>query len=235
MVFPTCGSSAPPRQLRVSVASSLINALTEIADRYEAANPGVKVEANFAASSTLREQILDGAPVDVFVSANAKVIDDLVAIEGARFSRPVFVASNRLALVVPNGNPAAIVGIEDLSKSDLYVGLCSSGVPCGDLATQALGNLGIEPNVDTYEPDVRALSARLIEGELDVALLYRSDVVAFPEDLQLVASPADAYMTNYPATSAATNPGAQSFVDYLTSSEAQAIMARWGFGAPHNS
>ncbi len=218
----------------VSAASSLTDAFAEMEVAFEAANPGVDVVLNLAGSPTLREQVLAGAPADVLAVADPAVMDAVVAageVDGA----PVVFARNRLVVAVPAGNPAGITGIDDLADEALLVGLCAEGVPCGDLAREALRQAGVVAAVDTEEPNVRALVAKLAEGELDVGITYETDVVAaegvdglpLPDGIDVVAS--------YPiaALAGAPNPdGAAAFVEFVLGDDGRAILDRYGFGSP---
>jgi molybdate transport system substrate-binding protein len=233
LVASACAADADAEVL-VSAASSLTDAFGEMEVAFEAANPGVDVVLNLAGSPTLREQVLAGAPADVLAVADPAVMAAVVAadeVDGA----PVEFARNRLVVAVPAGNPAGVTGIDDLAGEALLVGLCAEGVPCGDLARQALRQAGIEAAVDTEEPNVRALVAKLAEGELDVGITYETDVVAtddvdglpLPDEVDVVAS--------YPiaALAGAPNPdGAAAFVDFVLGDEGRAILGRYGFGSP---
>ncbi len=228
-----CGSDGDRRTLRVFAAASLTDSFADLAEAFEAENPGVRVELNLAGSSSLREQILEGAPADVFASANEQVMDDLVA-AAAVSGDPAPFASNRLALAVPAGNPADVDGLADLADAELLVGLCASQVPCGQLASEALGMAGVTAAPDTTEPDVRALLAKVEAGELDVGLIYASDVVASTGGVEVIAAPAlDGHSTRYPVAvlSGSTSPAlADAFMIFVLSPEGRAILDRHGFG-----
>ena len=146
--------------VRVFAAASLTDAFEEIAELYEAQR-GVAVDVSFAGSSALREQILDGAPVDVFASANVAVmaaVEDAGRLDGP----PLAFASNELVLAAPVGNPGGVQGLTDLERDELIVGVCAAGVPCGDLAAALFEREGIEASIDTEEPNVKALLAKLV-------------------------------------------------------------------------
>jgi molybdate transport system substrate-binding protein len=205
--------------LDVFAASSLTDAFGAIETAFEE-DHDVDVVLNLAASSALREQILAGAPADVFASANHSNID-AVADDSEVF------ATNRLQIVVPRGNPGGVDGIDDLARDDLLVGLCAVEVPCGELAHEALDLAGVAASVDTEEPDVRSLLAKVVGGELDVGIVYRTDVLAAGDavrgiDLDVAAT--------YPI--AALTEGGRAFVEFVLSSEGQAILAEHGFGGP---
>jgi molybdate transport system substrate-binding protein len=228
-----CGQDDDPPAETVTVfaAASLTDAFTEVADAFEAANAGITVELNFAGSSALREQILAGAPADVFASANPSnmtaVIDGGAATESADF------VENRLQIAVPAGNPAGITGLADFADADLLLGLCAEEVPCGQFGREALAGAGITPSLDTNEPDVRSLLTKLEAGELDAGIVYRTDVLAGGDAVEGIDIPADQdVLATYPIAvlTASGNPdAAAAFVAFVLSEEGQAIMASYGF------
>lgn len=229
-------SDEPTSELLVFAAASLTDALAEAAEAFEAAHPGIDVILNLAGSSTLREQILEGAPADVFMSANSANMDQLVAAGAA--TDPRIFATNRLVIAVPAGNPAGIAGLDDFAREDLLIGLCAEAVPCGDFARRALDNAGVTPEIDTNEPDVRALLTKVAAGELDAGIVYVTDIVApgFASDVDGVDIPADVnVVAGYPmaALNAAPNRGAANeWVTFITSEAGRSILARHGFGGP---
>ena len=227
----SCGADRDDT-VAVFAAASLTDAVGELAARFEAANPGATVEVNLAGSSSLREQILDGAPADVFASASTTVMSEVVD-AGLVDGRPDVMATNSLALAVPAGNPGEVTTIDDLADGDLLVGLCAAGVPCGDLARTALERVGVAAAVDTDEPDVRSLLAKLAAAELDAGLVYQTDLLGEPEVETVPTAGLSAVETRYPI--AVIDSGgdldlAQSFVAFVLSAEGRSILARWGFG-----
>ena len=176
-----CSSDNDRETLWVFAASSLTDAFTEIAVAFENANPDIEVQTQFAGSSQLAAQIAAGAPADVFASANEAVMETLLPggeLAGTEFSQPATFARNELVIAVPAGNPKGISSIADLAGNDLLLAICNDGVPCGTLAHEAATAAGIELRPDTEEANVRAVLAKLLLGEVDAGLVYRSDVVA---------------------------------------------------------
>ena len=176
-----CSSNNDSETLWVFAASSLTDAFTEIADAFENANPEIEVQTQFAGSSQLAAQIASGAPADVFASANEAVMETILPggeLAGTEFSQPVVFARNELVIAVPADNPKGISSIADLAGNDLLLAICNDGVPCGTLAHEAAASAGIELRPDTEEANVRAVLAKLLLGEVDAGLVYRSDVVA---------------------------------------------------------
>lgn len=214
--------------LRVFAASSLSSAFAQLATAFEQTNPGIEVEINFAASSALREQILDGAPAHVFASANERVMADLVQRQDDLGS-PVVFATNHLVLVTRASSNMAPQNLASLEDESLFVGLCAPDAPCGQLAAEILAEREINAVVDTFEPNARALTNRLRDGDLDIGLVYATDAANAADDL-VVEQTFPTVVTTYPI--AARTRAGQLFVDYVTSEAGQAILASWGFGEP---
>ena len=219
--------------LLVFAASSLTSAFAEIESEFEAQNPAVDVVVSFAGSSALREQLLDGAPVDVFASANfanIATLRDAGLVDGT--GTPF--ATNALTVSVPSGNPADVSGIADFANSDLAIGLCAQDVPCGLAAIEVLEVFEVDASVDTFEPNVAALAARLAEGELDSALVYETDVIASSGRLEsLGLGERREVRLDYSviALNSSTHVAdADAFVDFLSSVQGQEILAEHGFG-----
>jgi molybdate transport system substrate-binding protein len=228
----TPGTGGVSGSVRVFAAASLTDTFAAIEAAFEDAEPGVDVELNFAGSSTLREQILGGAPADVFASADEPDMDRVVA-AGAVAGQPEVFARNRMEIAVPVENPGGVNGLADLAEPDLLVGLCAVGVPCGDLARRVFAAAGIDPAVDTEEPDVRALLTKVAAGELDAGLVYVTDVLAAAGQVEGIDVPAGADIdTAYPIAvldEAPNAAGAQAFVDFVLSDAVRRILDDDGF------
>lgn len=230
-----CGESDDATVVRVFAAASLTDAFDEIAAAFEKAGPdGVRVDLSYAGSSALREQILDGAPAHVFASADEANMEAVVA--GGEADDPRTFARNRLQIVVPAGNPANVTGLDDLADASLLVGLCAPEVPCGRLARQVLTDAGVAAAPDTEEADVRALLTKVADGELDLGLVYATDVLAGGETVEGIdiAGPSSG-ATAYPIATVSAGreqEAAQAFVAFVLSDAGQAILAAHGFGAP---
>lgn len=212
-----CGQGAD--RLTVSAASSLTDAFGEMATAYEAANPGTDVVLNLGGSGSLAAQIEAGAEVDVFATADGSHLEGIAP--GTPF------AGNDMVIATPPGNPAGIVGLEDFADPAPFLGLCAVGVPCGDLARQALSSAGVVPDVDTEEPDVRSLVTKLVAGELDGGIVYRTDL----QGLEGIEIPVAHRPTARYEVAALTGTG-QAFVAFVLSDEGRAILTGHGFTAP---
>jgi len=231
-----CGDDASENgTVQVFAAASLAETFAEIESAFEAANPGLDVRVNLAGSSSLREQILAGAPADVFASANEPTMEDLARADELNCEPEIF-ALNTLEIAVPAGNPGRVSGIEDFANGDLLIGLCAPGVPCGDFARQVLSNAGVEPSIDTNEPDVRALMTKIEADELDVGLVYVTDVNTAGERVEgIKIADRDNVIADYPIAELAHAPnprGAAAFVDFVVSDKGRAIMSAGGFIVP---
>jgi molybdate transport system substrate-binding protein len=228
------GSAAVTGELTVFAAASLTESFTQIGKDFEAANPGTKVTFNFAGSSALATQINQGAPADVFASAsptNMKTVTD--AGNGAR--GPATFVRNQLVIAVPKGNPKGIASLADLTKPGVKVARCAEQVPCGAAAKRALTAAGVKLTPVTLEQDVKAALSKVKLGEVDAALVYRTDAKAAASDVDGVEFPESASAINdYPivVVKNAPNPGgAQAFVAYVLSSKARAVLDQAGFQA----
>jgi len=231
-----CAPGEPADQLlRVSAAASLGDVVGELARSFEEARPRTRVELNLGGSARLATQILEGAPVDVFASANRAVMEGLQE-EGRLRDDPRVFARNHLVLAVPAGNPGEVQGLSDLAREELLVGLCAPAVPCGALARRLLQEVGVAAAPDTEEPDVRALLTKLELGELDAGLVYATDAKAAGDAVEVVPVPqALALTTEYVVAGVADTEHAEearAFVAYLLSDAVQAALRRHGFGHP---
>ncbi|WP_433657450.1 molybdate ABC transporter substrate-binding protein [Nocardia sp. CA-128927] len=219
----------------VFAAASLTETFTELGKQFEAAHPGVKVVYSFGASSALAEQINQGAPADVFASAapkNMQQVQDKGEVTGAPFT---FVR-NRLEIAVPKGNPGHITGLADFGKTEPKIALCAEQVPCGAAAKTVFEVAGVNPQPDTREADVKAVLTKVKLGEVDAALVYRTDVQSAGAQVEGIDFPEAAKAINdYPVAPLAHAPNsaaAAAFVDFVKSEQARAVFAKAGFDAP---
>ena len=221
--------------ITVLAASSLTEAFTTLGEQLEADHPGTRVKFSFAASSELATQITSGAPADVFASASPSTMDQVVQAGGVDGDPVVFVR-NRLEIAVPAGNPAGVTGLEDFADPDLTIALCAPEVPCGAAAETAFAAAEVTPRPDTLEPDVKAALSKVSLGEVDAALVYRTDVIAAGDEVEGIDFPESQDATNdYPIVTLAGAPnsdGAQAFVDLVLSAQGVAVLQKAGFELP---
>ncbi len=235
-----------PITLNVFAAASLTEAFTDIGAQFKALYPGVTIVFNFAGSTQLAQQITEGAPVDVFASANKKQMD--VAVEGGRIladTAQVFV-NNRLVVIFPKDNPGGLTTLQDLSKPGLRVVLAAVEVPVGQYALDFMDKAILDAtfsatykdevlaNVVSYEDNVKAVLAKVALGEADAGIVYTSDLsgdnaanvatIEIPDALNVIATYPIASVTDSENVDLATV-----FVTYVLSSDGQAILAEYGF------
>jgi molybdate transport system substrate-binding protein len=219
----------------VFAAASLTEAFTALGRAFEKAEPGTTVELSFGPSSELAGQIAEGAPADVLASADERTMDTAVDAGVIRGTPEVF-AANELEIAVPEGNPADVDGLGDFTDETLVIGLCAVEVPCGALAQRALDAGDVEASVDTFEPDVKSLLAKVASGDVDAGLVYRTDVSAADDDVDGIGLPDDQRVaTRYPIAAVAGSPEAETaraFVDFVASAEGAAVLDRFGFTRP---
>ena len=224
---------SPDGDVTVFAAASLTAAFTEVGDAFTSANPDVEVTFNFAGSSDLVAQISDGAPVDVFASADLANMSKLTD-AGLATGEPADFATNAAEIIVEPGNPLDIAGMADLADSELIVVLCAPEVPCGAYAERVVANAGITVMPSSYEENVKAVVTKVTLGEADAGIVYRTDVIAAGDSAQGVPIPDDInVVAEYPIATVAGAPnpaGAQAFVDFVLSPSGQDILAAFGFG-----
>jgi molybdate transport system substrate-binding protein len=218
----------------VFAAASLKESFTAIGAAFERDHPGVEVTFNFGASSTLARNITQGAPADVFAAASPATMRTVT--EAGDAADPEVFARNQLEIAVPAGNPAKVTGLADLGDDDLKIALCARQVPCGAAAVKAFEAAGLTPRPDTYEQDVKAALAKVILGEVDAALVYRTDVRAAGAKVEGIAFPESARATNdYPIVTLTRAPNAAAaaaFVTFVRSDAGRRLLTGAGFAAP---
>ena len=225
------GDAGPTGTLTVFAAASLTDVFTGLGDRLEEQHPELEVQFTFAGSSGLAAQLLQGAPADVFASADesqmARVVDADLAED------PQIFAQNVLMVAVPLDNPGNVEGLTDFAREELDLAVCAPEVPCGSAAQELFDVVDVVAVPDTYEEDVRAVLTKVQLGEVDAGLVWFSDVVAAGPTI-LAFAPREAVLaeTEYPiaALTAAPNPeAARAFVDLVLSKEGRAALASAGF------
>jgi molybdate transport system substrate-binding protein len=208
--------------IAVFAAASLTESFTRLGKDFEAANPG----------ST---QITQSAPADVYAAASTatmKVVTDAGDADGA----PVTFVRNQLVIAVPKGNPKGIKALSDLGGPGLKVALCAEQVPCGAAAKAALNAAGVRLTPVTLEKDVKSALGKVKLGEVDAALVYRTDARSAVSDVDGIGFPESAGAVNdYPIVvlkNAPNMPAAQAFVAYVQSYQAKALLTAAGFQTP---
>jgi len=232
----TTATASLDGEIIVSAASSLTEAFEALAIEFEAEHPGTSITFNFGSSSSLSEQILDGAPADVFASADesnmAKLVDADV-VSGA----PVVFLTNELAIVVKPGNPEGVEALADLASLDV-VALCGERVPCGRFAAEALSRAQVSLAADdvTRGQDAKATVSAVADGDADAGIVYVTDVAAAGDAVEGITIPVELnVIANYPMAVLAESRNAElaaAFVQFVAGRRGRVVFAAFGFGAP---
>jgi molybdate transport system substrate-binding protein len=230
----TAATSGETNTITVLAAASLTEAFTQIGKNFEARHAGEKVVFSFGSSAALATQITQGAPADVFAAASPatmKTVTDAGAAES-----PADFGSNTLEIAVPTGNPHKITGLADFADKRRRIALCDPSVPCGTAAQKAFAAAKITPAPDTLEADVKATLQKVSRDEVDAALVYRTDVLFSPSSVDGIEFPEAKVAVNvYPIATLQASKNAslaKDFVDYVLSTDGQAVLSKAGFGKP---
>jgi len=234
-----CGSDDPGSEqsttLTVYAAASLSSSFEEIGKQFEADHDGVKVKFSFGGSSDLVAQIQQGAPADVFASADTRNMDKATA-DGLVEGDPVDFASNTLAIAVPPDNPAGVASLEDLAKPGTKVVVCAAEVPCGAAAQGVEDASGVTIKPVSEEQSVTDVLNKVTSGEADAGLVYVTDVRAAGDRVKGITFPESSEVANtYPIGPLADSKNqelAQEFVDLVTGDAGQKVLADAGFAKP---
>ena len=226
-----CGGGDGEQTVTVLAAASLTETFTELAERFEDEHPGVDVELVFGSSTTLAEQAADGAPGDVLATADSRAME--VAVDGDVTSRqPETFTLNELVIATPPGNPANITGLGSLALPGVDWAKCVSTAPCGALADTALAVRASQAQPVTEEVDVKAVLARVVAGEVDAGLVYRTDALAAGDAVETIETGQAAPSTAYVITTLGESPAASDFVELVLGDAGQAVLRDAGFQAP---
>jgi molybdate transport system substrate-binding protein len=221
--------------LTVFAAASLTDVFTELGDDLMADRPDLEVQFNFAGSSALATQVVQGAPADVFASANQTQMT-VVTDADLQAGEPEVFTENVLQIAVPADNPGGVTGLADFAREELALAVCAPDVPCGTAAEEVFRMAGVAAVPDTLEEDVRAALTKVELGEVDAALVYASDVTSAGDAVEGIEfAEAEEAVNEYPicTLAAAPNPdAAAAFVELVLSDEGQQALAGAGFRAP---
>jgi molybdate transport system substrate-binding protein len=235
-----------PQNLTVFAAASLIDPFTAIGEQFQAGHPGVRVAYNFAGSQQLVQQLAQGAPADVFASADTKQMDAAVQSGSVLTDSPQVFAHNRLVVVFPKDNPGGLESLQDLAKPGLRLVLADKAVPVGNYSLNFLDRASqqvdygpdfkekVLKNVLSYEENVKAVLSKVLLGEADAGIIYTSDIsqanagkvgqLNIPDALNPTISYTIAPVSGSP------NPElTNAFVDFVLSTQGQAILKSHGF------
>jgi molybdate transport system substrate-binding protein len=234
-----CGSSnqtsSPTQKIMVFAAASLKKSFTEIAQQFKADNAGADVEFSFAGSSDLVTQLSQGAPADVFASADTTNIDK-AAHAGLLAGNPVNFASNTLTIAVAPGNPKNITSFQDLAKPGLSVVVCAPQVPCGSATRKVEQATGVTLAPVSEESSVTDVLNKVLTGQADAGLVYGTDVLAVGRKVTSVPFAQSAAAANtYPIAVLKESKNAdlaRKFVDAVTDAAGQKVLTAAGFAKP---
>lgn len=222
-------------EITVFAAASLTEAFTEIGDSFVIEYPKATVTFSFASSSELVTQINEGAPADVYASADQSNMSKLTD-AGRNAGDPVVFATNSLEIIVEPGNPEGITAVADLANPDLIVVTCDPEVPIGKYTAEVFARAGVTVTPKSFEANVKGVVGKVILGEADAGIVYKTDVDAAGDKAAGIEIPAAINVTaEYPivVTQEAPNAlGAQAFVDFVLSQQGQSVLATYGFSAP---
>jgi len=233
---PTTTTTVAPLSgdITVLAAASLTDSFTEMGKAFEAANPGVHVKFSFDSSSTLAGQANNGAPADVFASADDANMKK--ATDGGSAQEPKPFTRNRLAIIVGKGNPKGIASVKDFERSGVFWVRCADGVPCGDYAKQILAAAKVDTTghpPKSLESNVKGVVTKVTGGTADAGIVYvtdgksassSSETIDIPDDINVIAS--------YPMARLKQSGHADvanAFIAFVLSTQGQSILLKYGF------
>lgn len=225
------GGSNDALTVRVYAAASLKNAFDDMIEVFEIEQERrIRVVMSTDGSSTLATQIIEGAPADVFASADERNM--AVVIDAGMATQPEFFATNTLVIAVPQGNPGHVESLTDLANVTTI--LCAPEVPCGAASMKLLDLAGVQVTAASLEQNVTAVLQKVALNEADAGIVYATDVIGNTDVTSIVPIEAAAIVNTYPivALKNSTNPDAsKAFVDFVLSDQGQFILGKYGFGA----
>jgi molybdate transport system substrate-binding protein len=239
-----CGSSGPSTSsgsgqvkgtVVVFAAASLTNAFNKIGTQFQKAHPGVSVKFNYAGSSSLATSIKQGAPADVFASADTTNMKTVTSANLAT-GQPTTFAKNKLEIMVDKGNPMKIKNIDQLANPKVKVAVCAPSVPCGKYSTEIFDKANITVKPVTEETSVTGVVTKITLGEADAGIVYVTDVKAAGNQATGVPIPPKQNVTaDYPIVelkNAPNSTASKSFMQYVNSPAGQDVLRSYGFLPP---
>lgn len=220
---------------RCSRAASLKATFTKLGEQFQTAHPGTTVTFNFAGSSDLGTQLTQGAPADVFASANQKNMTK-AADAGLLSGDPVNFATNTLTIVTPTGNPKGVTSFADLAKPGVSVVVCAPQVPCGSATEKVEKATGVTLSPVSEESAVTDVLGKITSGQADAGLVYVTDAKGAGDKVTTVPFPESKGAVNtYPIAALKDTQNAaaaRDFVALVTGSNGQKVLAEAGFAGP---
>ncbi len=232
----TAGAGSLTGTLTVMAAGPLKGFLEAAKTRFEAENPGIRVQMSLGHVPTLLAQIEGGVPADVLVTPDAGTMGQATS-KGMVAGKADVIARSPMALVVPAGNRAGVKGVESLGNASLRVGVCAMELPCGKLSEKLASKSSISLDADTLEPGgSAAIVTKASTGEIDVGLVFATDIRAGGNKVERIVIPESANVSSEvsaAALSASTNASAaRAFVAFLASSGGLDLASKAGFLTP---
>jgi len=227
-----CSSDSESESQTVFAASSLTGAMPEIVDAFVNQYPDSNIKVSFGSSSDLAIQIIEGAPFDVFASAD---LTNMLKVENANLVNmsPTMFARNTFTIIVEEGNPLNIASINDLTEPSVVVVQCVTTAPCGQGALTIFKNAGINVIPKSFEENVKSVVTKVVSGEADVGLVYVTDAIAAEQQADEITIDAGLNTTTNYYVAASKHSSdvefAQEFADFLVSPLAQEILRSYGF------
>jgi molybdate transport system substrate-binding protein len=260
LILSACGPALPARptealtpdtvsrskELYVFAAASLTGPFSELILAFEQNHPGVKVISNFAGSQQLAQQIAQGAPADVFASANQAQMEAAIRSGRVRAGDERVFVNNRLVVITPADNPGHITSLQELASPGLSLILAAEAVPLGKYSLIFLQQASQDPdfgtgyqdavikNVVSYEENVKAVLSKILLGEADAGIVYASDVppVEAGKLMQLdIPDPLNVQAAYYlaPVNDSQVSDLAQEFIASILAPTGQDTLSRFGF------
>lgn len=227
------GSEHQVSSITVFAAASLKPAFTEIAEQFQTDNPGVSVEFNFAGSSELATQLIEGADADVFASADTAQMDKVDQVGLLDGPRTDF-ASNTLVIVTAPDNPKKIGSFADLARPELNVVTCQTPVPCGAATQKVEDATNVHLDPVSEEPNVTDVLNKVTSGQADAGVVYVTDALNAGDAVATVKFPEAADAVNvYPIGLLRQAPeAAENFVFMVTGEFGEKVLDKYGFAKP---
>jgi len=237
MSLPACSSNDSSGQAVVDIfaTASLIEAFTEIGRAFEVEFPDSSLRFNFASSSDLATQIIEGAPADVLASADTINLERVRSASIPTAESRVF-ATNSLEIIVEPGNPLGIAALADLSNPNSIFVTCDESVPIGHYTSDVLEKAGVMVSPKSYEENVKGIVNKVVLGEADAGIVFRTDVIAAGTTVQgIPIAPEFNVIAEYPIAPIGPSPAPSTldFITFVTTSHtARDILQRHGFVIP---
>lgn len=228
-------SSGEHKKLTVSAAASLTDSFDELSKDFEKDHPGVDVTVNYGGSSSLVQQLIEGAPADVFASADEKNMKKLTDKDLAAGEPSIF-ATNVLTLVVPKDNLAGITSFQDVVDKDVKLVTCASEVPCGSATEKVEKANDVTLKPVSQENAVTDVLGKVTSGQADAGIVYVTDAKSAGDKVTSIDIPkTDEAVNKYPVVALKDAPQkelADEFVELVKGERGQEVLKNAGFGTP---